>query len=92
MKLTRKKVIFYGGLLLAAFFFVVWIRTQAIRKGYEVSSLKETLRALDLELAETEIKLMQIKSPKAAARRAKEQNYKVPGEYPSDRIRYIPEK
>ncbi|MBI4064260.1 MAG: hypothetical protein HY401_08175 [Elusimicrobia bacterium] len=78
-----------AAVFLGVFFFVVWVKTQVVRSGYQATELKARLSKLDLELAEAEIKLMAIKSPRIAAERAKERGYRLAGDYPLDAVRHI---
>ncbi|MBI2069911.1 MAG: hypothetical protein HYT79_04855 [Elusimicrobia bacterium] len=74
---------------MAVFFLVVWVRTQVIRSGYRLTELKEAFRKADLDLAETEIRLTKLKARPSAAKKARDQGYRLPGEYAPEKIKYL---
>lgn len=91
MKLTAK-VWMTVAAFAAAFFGSVWVKTQLIRTGYQITELKAQLRSLELELAHAEISLARVKSPSAAAAKAKAAQMRLPFEYPLENIRYAPNR
>ncbi len=86
MKKPATRVLAALAAFLVIFFGVVWVKAQVVRTGYRVTELRDSLRALDLDLAQAEVALGALRhGARAQARGAR---LLLPSEYSPESVRY----
>ena len=83
------KIFFVLAVMSVSFLLVVWVRVKFIRTGYQVSSLKDKSRQLELDVSALELEMAQLKSPARVAALAQQKGYTVAGGNTAGRIRYL---